>query len=81
MISKWVRFFLFDCVLMNVNEVFEDKIFFKVLGYMLKFDRILVYEWYRVGKKFYLKEFFILVIIMYIKWVLKRVLVLLKFIL
>lgn len=49
MTTKWARFFLFDCVLISMNEISKDKILSKALGYMLKLDRILAYEWYRIG--------------------------------
>lgn len=32
---KWNRFFLFDCVLMSMNEVSEDKTLSKALGHIL----------------------------------------------
>lgn len=64
MTRKWARFFSFDFVLMSMNEASEDKILSKALGHILKLDRILACEWYRIGdkqtKKVHLKEFPIL---------------------
>lgn len=61
MTRKWAIFFLFDCVLMRMNEVSVDKTLSKAPGHILKLGRILAYEWYRTGgKKVHLKEFLIL---------------------
>ena len=51
MARKWAIFFLFDCVLMRMNEASIDKILSKAPGHILKHGRILANEWYRTGRK------------------------------
>lgn len=80
MTRKWARFFLFNCILMRMNEASVDKILSKAPGHILNLGRILAYEWYRTGGKSSFKRVsYPGLPLCHIKWVPKSTVVPLKF--